>query len=728
MTITYIHPSLTPTIFAVGKAPPASARETAQPAKSESVGGKQPDSVKTVRLDHRAVELEFQQQIEDILVFFKENTKQMDPTARETSLLNFEQLKTHLFDRNDDYFKGQYKDDKPLIFGAGKEMFKTIRTLLRDEAIPMQKRVDAIKAMAPQLAVCPGGLMTVVKEAMYTLQFSNGGIEHAAYNALIKSLDALINEYTSGIFYNQPGNHIHVVDAHFNYIAKELGLPQREDPDAHKQGISKHQLEECYKKVEAALGPESLSAILADNYLDRMRGGLADAEVDIGAPLEGKALTHAFNVSKNLAEGELQREFGMVSQESYLQPVGDDYAYQVARETTKLQHHFLHELRDKKLVDFGDSLKLGDAAQGGDVVRVGRMYWVNKEGACNRLGVDDLLNLRPDLLVGQVLEQGISPDVHSHLLHDVLREMGSQCRKNQITSLPHPWLGSFAEHLLNMAPRNERALNTALTLSVQFNDVHTIGLLGQQGVNFNGWDAQGMSVAMHAAADGHDATLRALIDNGADCNQRDNKGNTAAMYATEAGHTGALAMLRDAGADVNAISYYRSSPILLATLAGKHDALRLLIDAGAIIDTVNLDNETALHLCAKKGDAQALQLLLKAGANCNLATLDRVTPLMLASDRNDLEMMDTLIKAGANVNAKDREGDTALIRAAGRQNNEAAEKLLANGARTDIKNRIGLTAIKVSKTSEGGLLPALQGIKRFHVPHRLQRLLAFAPH
>ncbi len=751
----YIRPHFTPAFFT---ATPPPAADPAKPGKGLGFRDKFQDKfVKTFRGDYKAAQLDYGRQLDDIVGFFKKNAQHVTPPISKDSVeaveSQFAQLKINLFDRKRDFFK----DDKALVFGAGKDMFKSFRASLHDDSIPLQKRLDAIGTMAPQVAVCSGGLLTVLREGMYSLRFSTGGIKDTAYKATINTMDAMINQHVIAHHSKHPGNQIHFVNVYFNYMAFSLGIPPRDDPYALRAGaqISVEQFEACKQKVMAKLTPENLSGILADDYLGRMKGALAGAGIDTGAALKGDALTHAFSVSNNLAEGELQREFGLVSQEKYLQPEGDHYDYRLASDPTALKHHFLENLRDNKLANFGDSLKLGGAPRGGDVMQLGSMYWVNKEGDCKPMRVADLLHLRPAFMEAQLNAQGIPAAQHSQVMHDVLRQMSSLCQEKQLSSLPNDWLGRFAIRLLNQVPRDQQALGTALKLSTQLNDVRTIGLLARQGVDLNQPDADGLNAAMHAAKNGNHLALGALIQNGAAFDMRDQGGHTAAMYAMRAGRADTLAMLRDAGADLSVVAKGGYNGVTLAAHAGKADALRLLIKAGipfdgadgagftplaaaaslghaevlgvliaagADVNRPDHSGTTPVMSVAKRGDAAMLRALIAAGADVSRADHTGTTPVMLAAARGDTGMLRDLIAAGANINAADARGNTALIQSVGLHRNESADLLLRAGARLDIKNRNGLTASQVARREpDAPGMAALQYIKKAD-GNRLQRM------
>ena len=52
-------------------------------------------------------------------------------------------------------------------------MFHELDNLLGNEKIPLEKRMNAIMAMAPQMETCSRGILTGLKEAISTLKHSN---------------------------------------------------------------------------------------------------------------------------------------------------------------------------------------------------------------------------------------------------------------------------------------------------------------------------------------------------------------------------------------------------------------------------------------------------------------------------------------------------------------------------------------------------------------------------
>jgi len=228
---------------------------------------------------------------------------------------------------------------------------------------------------------------------------------------------------------------------------------------------------------------------------------------------------------------------------------------------------------------------------------------------------------------------------------------------------------------------------------------------------------------MWAAAEGHTAVVRALIDAGADIDATLESGFTPFFFAVREGHIDVVRAFLEEGVDVNATLQRRgtgpsgpplyapvrkgTSPLLLAVQNGHFELAIALVDAGADPN----DQRTgfaALHTLTwvRKPDSsdasepaplgsgrltslQFVREIVKRGANVNLRldkgapkvpnTSSRIetegaTPFLLAADRSDVPLMRLLLELGADPLLPNFNNTTPLMMAAGLGTTEPLEE------------------------------------------------------
>jgi ankyrin repeat protein len=230
---------------------------------------------------------------------------------------------------------------------------------------------------------------------------------------------------------------------------------------------------------------------------------------------------------------------------------------------------------------------------------------------------------------------------------------------------------------------------------------------------------RGQTPLMWAAAEGHAAMIRLLVEAGADLNARSTVvtwerqrseeprdkwlppgGLTALLLAAREGRTEAVKTLVELGADVNEIDPDRHNALIIALINGHFDVAGALIDKGIDVNATDKVGRTALwaavdaHTMPTSGkpmyretddtltSLQVIEVLLAKGADVNAplrqqipyrAKLDRggdgvlgtgTTPLLRAAKAADAPVIKLLLEKGADPKAATRNGVNAIMMAA----------------------------------------------------------------
>ena len=208
-------------------------------------------------------------------------------------------------------------------------------------------------------------------------------------------------------------------------------------------------------------------------------------------------------------------------------------------------------------------------------------------------------------------------------------------------------------------------------------------------------DGYRMTALMWAAAQGHEAVIRLLLEEGADINANKKSGGTTLMEAANKRDEIIVRLLLEKGADVNLKDTSGRTALSIAANIGYETTVRLLLEKGADVNLKDTSGRTALSIAAKEGEEIVVRLLLEKGADVNVKDQDGETALMKAA-RNKYEKgeqaVQVLLEKGADVKAQDRDGETALMKAAEEGSGTIVQLLLEKGADINVKNKSGETA------------------------------------
>ncbi|KAF3916571.1 Ankyrin-3 [Dactylellina cionopaga] len=180
-----------------------------------------------------------------------------------------------------------------------------------------------------------------------------------------------------------------------------------------------------------------------------------------------------------------------------------------------------------------------------------------------------------------------------------------------------------------------RNLTTGVHLAAHFGLWKSLMLMLDNGFNLETKDrvTDGKTPLILAAQNGHEATVKLLIDKGADLEAEDNYYyKTALCWAAESGHKRVVELLMDKGANPNVkIGYYHFTPFSRAVKNGHEAVVKLLIMRGIDPDVKDGYGRTPLSRAAEDGNERLVDLLMDSGADLESKDRDDRTPLSWAA-------------------------------------------------------------------------------------------------
>lgn len=177
------------------------------------------------------------------------------------------------------------------------------------------------------------------------------------------------------------------------------------------------------------------------------------------------------------------------------------------------------------------------------------------------------------------------------------------------------------------------------------------------------------------------------------------KGKIGLMFAAENGHEHTVKLLLELNSNINTVDQAGMTALLYATQAQHPKAVSLLLEKGAAPRAAENSGWTALHLAAKNGDTEVLEMLLaKAPDMLNKRNSDDLTPLRIAAVNGKDATVRFLLNRGASLGRDDKEYDT-LVKAAQDSGHFDTTKMLKD----EPQRRKELREAEIDAAIEGGL-------------------------
>jgi ankyrin repeat protein/tetratricopeptide (TPR) repeat protein len=145
-----------------------------------------------------------------------------------------------------------------------------------------------------------------------------------------------------------------------------------------------------------------------------------------------------------------------------------------------------------------------------------------------------------------------------------------------------------------------------------------------------------------------------------DINATDGRGWTALHFASRDGHDTTVKLLIEKRATVNAKTKDGCTPLHISCMSGRRATAKILIDGDAEVEARDKDRRTPLYYACQSGASSIVSLLIERSADIRARTKDLSTPLHISCLNGHLETVELLLKKHPDIEARDQNGRTPL--------------------------------------------------------------------
>lgn len=684
--------------------------------------------------DFQVCQQEYSDLLDRLIDFVKDGANKINPALSQRVVdeveADFNGLKTHLYDSMVDFFDNH----KDVIYGVGKEMFHELDNLIQDEKIPIQKRMNAVTAMAHQMPLCSGGVLTALQNTIASLKYSTAGVKGAAYRIKIQMIDALIVQHIKETHFSySPGNEVHFINAYYNYLSADMAVPQRIDnfTSIAETKISAENLEACRQNVLFKLNPNALAKAMADDYFDQIKGA---QEIDVRESFEGEEWTNVYNRIRDIKQTTLDSEFGDVPFDNYLIPVEGASAYRFSKQSTLISRHFLEALRTEGFVNYDDAISLTAEKGHGVIKMLGDLFWRDHEGSCEELTAKELAVVPASEILQTINATYVPLAEHGPIVHGIAQYIYDAREAEDIKEVSDDLFLESAE-LFRSELMSDFEIVPVMHLAAAVGSREGMAALLAVGVDSEIRDSRGNTPLITAAQSGQLGLSDLLLQHGADPNLQNERGDSALLCAARRPDGEIMVRtLLEARANRWHTNRQGDSAASLAAQDGSTGTLRCLLGvpdrvdvrrrlipqnfvgprwhmrAARAINMPNNEGDTLIHGAAKKGRVDNLDVLIWAGGDVNRRNHKDYSPLMLAAIYDQGDAVGPLVRAGADIRAQHGPGPgrDAFYFALGFGSVRATKALIDAGANCNAKVRGDPAVHRAARLGDVAILRVLK--------------------
>ncbi|KAL7937028.1 ankyrin repeat-containing domain protein [Trichoderma chlorosporum] len=240
---------------------------------------------------------------------------------------------------------------------------------------------------------------------------------------------------------------------------------------------------------------------------------------------------------------------------------------------------------------------------------------------------------------------------------------------------------------------------TPLAYAVKNGHQDTVRLLLEKGAAVDRTGYMNQTPLLIAINNGHEQIVRLLLGKDATVEAKDEQGQTPLCQAIENNHENIVRLLLDKGALIEKRGRYGHKPLGVAVEAANEDIIRLLLEKGSEINTNTQWRITPLCHAIENNYRDIVRLLLDKGALIEGKDGSNKTPLIYAVKSGDEDVVRLLLEEGARVNTTTRSERTPLMYAVKEEQENVVRMLLEKGAAINAKDASGQTALILATKS-----------------------------
>lgn len=611
--------------------------------------------------------------VHELKEFVHQNADQLTPALthqkKDEINLHLTALESHLCDADIDFFSAH----KETIYGEGKTKLAELLLLLKKDNIPIDLRMNVLISAVPTMALCSGGLMTALHNAVSSLKYSTAGISGAAQRVKNQMIDHLIAEHIKKENHAyKVGEEIHLINGYYNAIAEDFGTSPRKDDfiGLFKKSITKPLAKKCTKHIIRALRPDTLANHIAQRYLDKVMAGQKD---DLTKPIQNSTITHALN-KLNESIHQLEPEFGPPPLlTAFIKATDETYeSYNYLKQPAVIAKHFIEKLHEAKLINNYTEINLTEHHPDGVVKQIGNIFWRQRSThECEEISPEALLAISPLDIQTTLEKQNISVEDQASIFIEMATHAHAHYHPNFEFENSGPWFAALSDLLkLSRQTECEHALHLAAAVGCQSGMRDLISV----GADINARDTDSNTPLIVATQHNRLEVIEALINQKCDTSLQNNLGNTALMVAAaDPQGAAAVKLLLPHSEPKNTPNWQGENAYTRAAGRGSLESVCLLLGLAPMMDTnqpfkeqasnlmsrfdqlmlftqvnsLDSSGQSMLHAAAKNGRTEMIELLIWAEASVNLKDPNDHTPLMTAVVNNRLNAIKPLVWAGS---------------------------------------------------------------------------------